>query len=289
MWPVMARRRPPRSSPSKSLSERWQSIRSVLSGTGWAVAIAAMAAALGMGVPVLRADALRAPAAEATTVRFENRPPWMTDAEISPLADLVAEQLRSSPMDRSGLSAARDALASTGWFEEIHQLRRTGGNEVIVDGEWTVPFAVVREGGYDHLVDMQGRLLPRCYRPGTAPRSLVRIEGATHSRPTTYGTRWPGDDLFAAMAVARLIDQRPWRGQVACIDLSGMPEDGCVRLRTARGCVVKWGRAPGREGAAEVPARQKLDYLGWLHEHYGRIDAGCEDQLDLLTDCVGAR
>lgn len=192
-------------------------------------------------------------------------------------------------MDRTGLSAARDALASTGWFEEIRQVRRTGGNEVIVDGEWTVPFAVVREGGYDHLVDLQGRLLPRCYRPGTAPRSLIRIEGAAQPRPTTYGTRWTGEDLFAAMAVARLIDQRPWRGQVACIDLSGLPQDGCVRLKTARGCTVKWGRAPGREGATEVPARQKLDYLGWMHEHYGRIDAGCEDQLDLLTDYVGVR
>jgi hypothetical protein len=284
----MARRRT-RSSSSTSLPERWNSLRPLLAGAGWTVAIAAMALALGMGVPALRAEAFRSVPETAATVRFMNQPPWMTEAEISPLADLVAEQLSGSVMDRGGLAAARDALASTGWFEEIHQVRRTGGNEVIVEGEWTVPFAVVREGGYDHLVDFQGRLLPRCYRPGTSPRSLIRIEGAVQSRPSTYGTRWPGDDLFAAMAVARLIDQRPWRSQVASIDLGGMNEDGCVRLKTARGCTVKWGRAPGREGTAEVPARQKLDYLGWLHEHYGRIDAGCEDQLDLLTDCVAVR
>lgn len=283
----MARRRTKPSS-SPSLSERWSTLRPLLAGAGWTCAIAAMALALGMGVPALRAEASRTVTSEPLAVHFENRPPWMTDAEISPLADLVAEQLGGSAMDRTGLAAAKDALASTGWFEEIRQVRRTGGNEVIVEGEWTIPFAVVREGGYDHLVDTQGRLLPRCYRPGTAPRSLIRMEGVSHARPATYGSRWEGEDLFAGMAVARLIDQRPWRSQIAWIDLSGMAEDGCVRLKTPRGCTVTWGRLPGREGAAEVPARQKLDYLGWLHEHYGRIDAA-GDQLDLRTDCVAVR
>jgi hypothetical protein len=283
----MARRRS-KSSPAPSLSERWTSLRPLLAGAGWTAAIAAMALALGMGVPALRAEACRTVTGEPLTVLFENRPPWMTDAEISPLADLVAEKLNGSAMDRSGLASAKDALASTGWFEEIRQVRRTGGNEVIVEGDWTVPFAVVREAGYDHLVDLHGRLLPRCYRVGSAPRSLIRIENARHPRPSTYGTRWEGEDLSAGMAVARLIDQRPWRSQVAWIDLGGMAEDGCVRMKTARGCTLTWGRLPGREGAAEVPARQKLDYLGWLHEHYGRIDA-VGDQLDLRTDCVAIR
>lgn len=284
----MSRRRvKPTAGPS--LSERWNALRPVLAGTGWVVAIGALAVALGMGVPALRAEAMRAIVTEPLTIRFENRPPWMTDAEVSPLADLVAEQLSGSAMDRAGLASARDALASTGWFEEIRQVRRSGGNEVVVDGEWTVPFAVVREGGYDHLVDTHGRLLPRCYRQGAAPRSLLRIESASQARPATYGTRWPGEDLSAALAVARLVDERPWRGQVAAIDLAGVANDGCVRLKTVRGCTITWGRAPGREGAAEVPARQKLDSLGWLHEHYGRIDAGCGDQLDLRTDYVGVR
>jgi hypothetical protein len=223
------------------------------------------------------------------TVRFVHRPAWMSDAELEPLAELVADPLRGSPLQRGNLAAAREALLRSGWFEEVRQVRRTGGDEVEVDGVWTTPFAVVREGGYDHLIDLHGRLLPRCYRPGTTPRSLIRIESASQPRPAEYGTPWPGDDVQAALAVARLVDSRPWRPQVAWIDLSEVPKDGCIRLRTSRACAIRWGRAPGREGASEVPARQKLEYLDWLHQHYGRIDAGCEEQLDLLSDYVGVR
>ena len=117
----------------------------------------------------------------------------------------------------------------------------------------------------------------------------MRIEGMSQQRPIAYGTPWPGEDMSSAMALARLIDERPWRGQVAWIDLAETAKDGCLRMKTSRGCTVKWGRAPGREGAAEVPARQKLEYLGWLCDHYGRIDAGCEDQLDLLSDYATVR
>jgi hypothetical protein len=256
---------------------------------GWVVAIAATAMALGMGVPALREAALASEGSRSVTVRFVQRPVWMSDAELEPLAELVADQLRGSALQRGNLAAAREALLHCGWFEEVRQVRRTGGEEVEVDAVWTTPFAVVREGGYDHLIDLHGRLLPRCYRPGTTPRQLIRIESAAQPRPAAYGTPWPGEDVQAALAVARLVDARPWRPQVSWIDLSEMPRDGCVRLRTPRGCAIKWGRAPGREGASEVPARQKLEYLDWLHQHYGRIDAGCEEQLDLLSDYVGVR
>jgi hypothetical protein len=57
-------------------------------------------------------------------------------------------------MDRAGLTEARDALMQTGWFSEIKQVKRSGMSEVSVDGVWTIPFAVVREGGYDHLIDI---------------------------------------------------------------------------------------------------------------------------------------
>jgi hypothetical protein len=285
----MAKRRSKSSRAGTPLSERWARLRPTLVAGGWATMLIGAALALGMGVPVLRADALERRPEGHITVAFSDRPVWMTDGELGPIADLVAEQIPGSPMDRTCLERAREALASTGWFEEIRQVRRSGANEVVVEGEWSVPFAVVREGGYDHLVDMRGRLLPRCYRPGSAPRGLLRIEGATRPRPQAYGTPWPGDDLAAAMSVARLVSEAPWRAQVAWIDLSETGQDGCIRLKTTRNCTVKWGRAPGREGAAEVPSRQKIEYLGWLHDHYGRIDAGCEDQLDLLTDYVGAR
>lgn len=285
----MAKRRSKSSRVSAPLSERWGRLKPTLVAGAWTATLIGAALALGMGVPVLRADALKRAPEGPITVTFSDRPVWMTDGEIGPIADLVAEQIAGSPMDRAGLERAREALTSTGWFEEIRQVRRSGADQVLVEGDWAVPFAVVREGGYDHLVDMRGRLLPRCYRPGTAPRGLLHIEGAHQPRPQAYGTPWPGEDMSAAMSLARLVADAPWRAQIAWIDLADTRQDGCLRLKTTRGCTVKWGRAPGREGAAEVPSKQKLEYLGWLHDHYGRIDAGCEDQLDLLTDYVGSR
>ena len=285
----MAKRRSKSSRASTPLSERWTRLKPTLVAAAWTTTLIAAALALGMGVPVLRADALKRRPEGPISVTFSERPAWMTDGEIGPIADLVAEQIAGSPMDRNGLERAREALASTGWFEEIRQVRRSGNDQIFVEGDWAVPFAVVREGGYDHLVDMRGRLLPRCYRPGTAPRGLLHIEGARQPRPQAYGTPWPGDDMAAAMSLARLVAETPWRAQIAWIDLGDTAQDGCLRLKTTRGCTVKWGRAPGREGAAEVPSKQKLEYLGWLHDHSGRIDAGCEDQLDLLTDYVGSR
>lgn len=285
----MPKRRSKPSRGSAPLPERWAHLKPTLVAFAWTATLIGAALALGMGVPVLRADALKRAPEGSITVTFSDRPVWMTDGEIGPIADLVAEQIAGSPMDRHGLERAREALASTGWFEQIRQVRRCGSGEVLVEGEWAVPFAVVREEGYDHLVDARGRLLPRCYRPGTAPRGLLHIEGMHGARPQAYGTPWPGDDMSAAMSLARLVADAPWRAQIAWIDLADTRQDGCLRLKTTRGCTVKWGRAPGREGAAEVPSKQKLEYLGWLHDHYGRIDAGCEDQLDLLTDYVGSR
>jgi hypothetical protein len=268
----MAKRRSKSSAKGASLSERWQSLRPTLVAAAWAFTLIGSALALGMGVPALRRDAM------------SNRP----DGPLQ-VVNLVAERITGSAMDRSGLKEAQDALLSTGWFDEVRQVRRSGVNEVTVHARWAVPFAVVREEGYDHLVDMQGRLLPRCYREGTAPRGFLRIEGAKQARPRTYGTRWPGDDMAGAMALARLVDDRPWRGQVAWIDLSETPQDGCLRMKTTRGLTVKWGRAPGHEGAAEVPAKQKLAGLDLLHDRYGRIDGGSEEELILLTDCVTVR
>jgi len=283
----MSRKRSKRA--ARPAPRTWSEWRPGLVSAGWVVAIAATAMALGMGVPALRDAALASEGRRSVTVRFVQRPVWMSDAELEPLAELVADQLRGSALQQGNLAAAREALLQCGWFEEVRQVRRTGGDEVEVDAVWTTPFAVVREGGYDHLIDLHGRLLPRCYRPGTTPRQLIRIESAAQPRPDTYGTTWPGEDLQAALAVARLVDTRPWRPQVAWIDLAEMPTDGCVRLRTLRGCTILCGRAPGREGGSEVPARQKLEYLDRLHRDYGRIDALCEEQLDLRSDYVGVR
>jgi hypothetical protein len=283
------KRRPAASGSRFAIDFSWARSKPLLSAAGWTAALGVMALSLGMGVPLLKREAATRRNDAPFQVVFSSRPVWMSEADLTPLADVVAERLNGSPMDRDGLAAARDALMHTGWFTEITQVKRIGMSEVFVEGSWTTPFAVVREGGYDHLIDADGKLLPRCYRPNTAPSSLIRIENASFARPAAFGDEWAGKDMRGAVALARLLDDHPWRSQIACIDLARTKDDGCLRLKTSRGCTIKWGRSPGSEGAAEVPARQKVDYLQWLYDHYGRIDAGCEDELSLLSDYVGIR
>lgn len=286
---IMAKRRAKSAAGGRSLSERFHALRPALVAGAWATTLIGSALALGMGVPALRHQAMTTRIDGPLQVLFANPPSWMTEAELTPLAAEAARPVTGSPMDRAGLAQAREALMATGWFEDIRQVRRSGASELTVDADWVTPFAVIRDDGYDYLVDLHGRLLPRCYRPGTAPRGFVRIEGAQQPHPKTYGTRWGGDDVASALAVARLMEDRPWRSQVAWIDLAETARDGCIRLKTSRDVTLRWGRPPGREGAAEVPAKQKLEYLGWLFDHQGRIDAGCEQQLDLMNDYVGVR
>ena len=287
-----------RSSPSRrtvaagfkfSFNLHWLKSKPMLVAVGWTTSFALMALALGMGVPILQREAAARKSDVAFQVEFSSRPAWMSEADLTPLADVVAERLNGSPMDRAGLTEARDALMQTGWFSEIKQVKRSGMSEVSVDAVWTIPFAVVREGGYDHLIDIDGKILPRCYRAGTAPTSMIRIENASFGRPASFGDEWAGKDMRGAVALARLIDDHPWRAQIACIDLDRTKEDACLRIKTNRGCTIKWGRAPGSESAAEVPSRQKIEYLQWLFDHYGRIDAGCDDEMNLLSDYVGIR
>ena len=267
----------------------WVNSKAMIVAVGWSISFAVMALALGMGVPVLSREAAARKSDAPFQVYFSSRPVWMSEADLAPLEEVVAKQLNGSPMDRDGLTESREALMRTGWFSEIIQVKRSGMNEVYVDGVWTTPFAVVREEGYDHLIDTDGKLLPRCYREGTSPSSLIRIENASFACPAAYGNEWAGKDMRGAVALARLINDHAWRGQIACIDLDRTKDDGCLRLKTNRGCTIKWGRCPGNESAAEVPARQKIEYLQWLFDHYGRIDAGCEDELNLLCDYVGMR
>ncbi len=287
-----------RSSPSRrtvasglklSFNLHWLKSKPLLVAVGWTISFAVMALALGMGVPILQREAAARKSDVAFQVAFSSLPIWMSEADLTPLADVVAERLNGSPMDRAGLAEARDALMQTGWFSEIKQVKRSGMSEVSVDAVWTIPFAVVREDGYDHLIDIDGKILPRCYRAGTAPTSMIRIEHASFGRPASFGDAWAGKDMRGAVALARLIDDHPWRAQIACIDLDRTKEDACLRIKTNRGCIIKWGRAPGSESAAEVPSRQKIEYLQWLFDHYGRIDAGCDDEMNLLSDYVGIR
>lgn len=254
----------------------------------WSFAFAATAVGLGIWVPRLVERARNAPLPGPVRVTLQGQPSWLPADERVAIERGILKSVGTSPFDREGLVAARGVAAQSGWFTEVAQVRRADVDHVIVDGTWCVPFALVCDASGEHLIDTRGRLLPRNYPAGKGPR-LLRLTGVSQPMPAAIGSTWPGDEVAAALGMATLFADRPWRTQVAAIDLSGWQEDGLLRMRTDRGCAITWGRAPGKESAAEVPASQKLGMLQLAFDKTGRIDAGAPNALDLRGDMSVAR
>jgi hypothetical protein len=255
---------------------------------GWAAAAAVVVWAFGWWMPKLRHSAAAAIRDGRIEVIFSDTPRWMTAADIAPLQEMVLREAGRGAYDQVGCAQARAALLATGWFTDVSQVRRTGSGDIVIDGEFAVPFALVVDAAGEHLIDVDGRLLPRSYLAGTAP-AFPRIVGASVPRPARPGQPWTGADVAAGMGLARLVESQRWRGQVIGIDVTAFKDRHVMDLLTDTGCRIVWGRAPGEEAAAEVPAAQKLKYLAYLHESCGRVDAGCTSQLDLSVDYVGSR
>jgi len=256
--------------------------------SAWTTTIAGGAIAGAIAIPALAERADRARPLGPITVNFVNAPSWMTPHDLAPLEEMVRDQLDGSPFDRDGLRVAADGLRASGWFSSISQVRRSAIDAVEVLGHWTEPTALVRDADGDHLIDAEGRLLPRSYRHGAAP-SFPRIEGNTSPRPSVTGARYEGGEVLAALALLAVIEDRPWRTQIAAVDVSHFRREGVLKLRTSRDATILWGRPPGDRSAAEVPTRQKISYLQFFYDRFGRIDAVGDGTLDVTGDYVGSR
>jgi len=206
-------------------------------------------------------------------VVFEGRPAWV-QGDLLALLDLTArENLGDDPLRQDDLVRARAALLDTGWFDAIDQVRRVRADLVTITASFVRPAAVVRDADGDHLVDAHGKLLPRTFPPGGAAAQLV-ITGAHFTRPQRPGVQWDGADVSAALRLLRLLEGKPWRSQIASVDVSRYLEEGELVLVTDIGAQIIWGSAPGDETALEVTADTKLAYLAKAYEDFDRIDTG---------------
>ena len=243
--------------------------------------------AFGWSMPSLRQSAAMA-ASGRIEVSFAGTPRWMSAQDLAPIQEIVLRAAGPSPYDREGLARAREALLASGWFDSVSQVTRPGETSIEVDGVFAQPTALVADSAGDHLVDARGTLMPRSYAPGTAP-AITRITGVLLPRPAAPGIIWQGADLVAGIEMAKLVGMQRWRAQIASIDVSHYRDHQTMTLTTTGGCELNWGRAPGAEAAAEVPASQKLRYIDLLHSQYGRIDAAGPKAIDLSVDYVGSR
>lgn len=268
--------------------------RRVLTAASSLLTVGALIGAWILGVPRLEAYASRHQEAGAADVRFVDPPAWVKGELKSTLLSTASRCLHGDAMGREGLMAAREALLATGWFDEISQVRRVGTGVLEITARFARPFAVIREDAgpstpiTDYLIDTRGRLLPRSFAAGGAGQ-FTAIVGARFGRPARPGQPWEGTDVVGALRLLNLIQGRPWRNQVAEIDVADLGEESSIRLTTDRGCTIIWGRAPGEEHGREVSARRKLDYLDYHHNQYGHIDRGFPRTVDITGDVVIGR
>ena len=249
----------------------------------WCTGLVATAIGLAIWVPRLLERTSERSLPAPIRVVLGGAPDWLPADERLAMQRAVLRSVASSPFDRDGLIEAREAVRRCGWMPDVSQVRRTDIDEVVVEGAWAIPFALVCDAQGEHLVDTRGRLLPRQYPAGKGPR-LMRITGASSPRPTAFGDAWQAPEVTAALRMAALMADRPWRRQVATVDMSTFGRDGTIRFSTDTGCAVVWGCEPGKETASEVPASQKLAVLQHAFDRTGRIDAGQSTSIDLRGD-----
>jgi len=267
----------------------WPSARRASIAAVWIAGTGGLVAAWVLGVPRLEAYAVDHQRTGSVEVRLGKIPPWVEPQLEAMLAETAARSIGTDPIERTDLVNAREALLSTGWFASVDQVRRAGDRAVEVNATFAEPFAVIRDiaGRQDHLVDTQGRLMPRVFTAGEQ-EGYVTITGTMYDRPDRLGMMWAGTDITAALELLALIVDQPWRTQVARIDVTLHRKDGSLRIITDRGCTITWGRAPGEESGGDVPARQKLGYLDYHYQHTGHIDRGLVE-LDVTGDVVVGR
>lgn len=253
----------------------------------WLIGLSGLGYLWVAGLPRLDAYASSALARMEITIELAHRPGWLHDELAEELKTLARRQLDASPFDREGLIAVHRTMELTGWYEDVARVERVAPDRVVITGRFRLPFALIRDRDGSHLVDRDGWLLPVRYDFGAEPTLLPILRGSVASRPGSPGERWLGPDVRAGLDLAELLTAKPWFDQVAQIDLAAFSRTEMLWIETTTGSRLLWGRAPGEEFGAEVPASQKLLYLDTFHRDYQRIDRGMSS-LDISQDKVYA-
>jgi len=272
----------------------WHVMRQTFIGLAWVVAVGGVITAWAMGVPRLQAFASQRARVNQVTVTFVNPPPWF-NGELQESLTMTAElQLQSGdPLRRDELVAVKEALLNTCWFDSITQVRRAKLDVVEVEAKFVRPYAVIRDARGHHLVDDQGKLLPKFWKLSEQParrdaetgqkRPIISITGPRFDRPAV-GEAWEGTDVAAGLRLLQVLDRQPWRDQIKEVDVSAYLDDGPIRLITEIGGVIVWGGAPGEEPALEILAEEKLRRLKYLSDHYKRVDCGQVAEWDITGE-----
>ena len=247
----------------------------------WVLAISGLIILSAMSVPKLRAIQVSAADLKVTI----NDPPiWIDDSLLLELQDLARIHLAKTTVGRKGLIETANALASTGWFQEVTQVRWVNDNEAIVSASFLIPFARVQDKHGIVYIDNQGRRLPT--RPGAIIKPnyhFITLIQPNFDRPQRSGLQWSGEDILDAISLLKLIYNKPWATQIAAINLSRFSSSGSMILETNKQSIFIWGSAPGEEQRLEALADHKIYRLNHIYKQHGQIDQGISGEFDLTN------
>ena len=212
---------------------------------------------------------------------------------VNKLEAIVLRHAGATPHRRDGLIRAHEALVATGWFRSIERLHRSGDGTILVEGQLSEPFAVVRWGEWDHLIDRDGRLLDwPPYPAGQANPEFTVLIGAQSPPPFDertgghdYGSPWPDSlEITAGNTLATLIRDRSWRSEIEAIDISRYRLDRCLWLVTRGGPSICWGISPDELNPAERSWQDKLSTIDLLRHDYGPFASMTSKPIDIRND-----
>jgi hypothetical protein len=247
----------------------------------WVLAIVGLITLTAMSVPKLRAT--QYPASDFT-VSFSAPPIWLNGVLLQELQDVAKLQLSKTEVSRESLIRTADALASTGWFLDVSQVRWVDENEAVIDATFLIPYARVQDGLGSVYVDDRGRRLPNRNGEIVNPRyHFISITSPEFDRPQRPGLQWNGADVAAGLEVLKLLYNKPWATQVHEISLLKWNTSKTIRLVSDSASTFIWGSAPGNERPLESLATKKLEWLNSMFESSGRIDLGSTAEFDLTN------
>ena len=247
----------------------------------WILAIAGLITLTAMSVPKLRAT--QHPAA-GFTVTFSTPPVWLNKVLLQELQDVAKIQLSKTVVSRESLISTANALAATGWFHDIHQIRWVDEHEAVVDATFLIPYASVQDEFGTIYIDDKGRRLPSREGLIVNPKyHFITITFPNSNRPQRPGLQWNGKDVMAGISVLKLIYNKPWALQVIEIRLDKWNSNRSITLISDKGRSLIWGSSPGNEKPLESLAERKLEWLNSMYEDSGRIDLDLNSEFDLTN------
>ena len=201
---------------------------------------------------------------------------WLPQSEQTAVLRVARDAVRSTDtLSAAPLADIARALADSGWFEGLPAVQRNGRGDIVVTGTWRVPAAVVRYGGWDHLLSWSAMPLPRRYGPGTSNQRVILNPalgpGPVQTDADRYRQPWPGEDVAGALKLLGILAERGLVTEVEAIDVDHHAA-GRVEIVTIHNTRIEWGAAPGEWKPGQATDEERLTRLERLKADYGRID-----------------